>query len=113
VELCLHSPNTPSWRGAQLKHRDNFTFTIYLHYTRGFIICFLQQVLLGYQTKEDKIGGTDSTHGKRDKSVQNYSQSEGKSSLQRPRHRQGDDIKLELKTGCECLYSIERALERV
>jgi hypothetical protein len=22
-----HSPNTPSWCGAQLKHRDNFTFT--------------------------------------------------------------------------------------
>jgi hypothetical protein len=21
-------PNTPSWRGAQLKHRDNFTFII-------------------------------------------------------------------------------------
>jgi len=21
----LHSPNTPSWRGAQLKHRDSFT----------------------------------------------------------------------------------------
>jgi hypothetical protein len=27
VELYLHSPITPSWRGAQLKHRDNFTFT--------------------------------------------------------------------------------------
>jgi hypothetical protein len=27
VGLHLHSPNTPSWRGAQLKHRDNFTFT--------------------------------------------------------------------------------------
>jgi hypothetical protein len=27
VELQLHSPNTPSWRGAQLKHRDTFTFT--------------------------------------------------------------------------------------
>jgi hypothetical protein len=27
VELYIHSPNTPSWRGAQLKHRDNFTFT--------------------------------------------------------------------------------------
>jgi hypothetical protein len=28
VELYLHSPNTPSLRGAQLKkHRDNFTFT--------------------------------------------------------------------------------------
>jgi hypothetical protein len=26
VELYIHSPNTPSWRGAQLKHRDNFTF---------------------------------------------------------------------------------------
>jgi hypothetical protein len=28
VELYLHSPNTPSWRGAQLKHRNNFTFTL-------------------------------------------------------------------------------------
>jgi len=29
VELYLHSPNTPSWSGAQLKrkHKDNFTFT--------------------------------------------------------------------------------------
>jgi len=25
VELYLHSPNAPSWRGAQLKHRDRFT----------------------------------------------------------------------------------------
>jgi hypothetical protein len=23
--LYLHTPNTPSWRGSQLKHRDNFT----------------------------------------------------------------------------------------
>jgi len=22
--------NTPSWRGAQLKHKDNFTFTCYI-----------------------------------------------------------------------------------
>jgi hypothetical protein len=28
MELYLHSPNTPSWRVAQLKkHRNNFTFT--------------------------------------------------------------------------------------
>jgi hypothetical protein len=27
VQLYLYSPTTPSWRGAQLKHRDNFTFT--------------------------------------------------------------------------------------
>jgi hypothetical protein len=26
MELYLHSSSTPSWRGAQLKHRDNFTF---------------------------------------------------------------------------------------
>jgi hypothetical protein len=25
MELYIHSPNTPSWRGAHLKHRDNFT----------------------------------------------------------------------------------------
>jgi len=32
VELCLRSPNTPSWRGTQLKtHRDNFTL-LYLHH---------------------------------------------------------------------------------
>jgi hypothetical protein len=28
VELYLHSSNTPSWRGAQFTHRDNFTFTL-------------------------------------------------------------------------------------
>jgi hypothetical protein len=27
VELYLHSHNTPSWLGAQLKYRDNFTST--------------------------------------------------------------------------------------
>jgi len=26
VELHLHSPNMTLWRGAQLKHRDIFTF---------------------------------------------------------------------------------------
>jgi hypothetical protein len=32
MELYLHSPNMPSWRGAQLKkHKDNFTFTFYLY----------------------------------------------------------------------------------
>jgi hypothetical protein len=25
-------PNTPSWRGAQLKLRDNFTFYYYYYY---------------------------------------------------------------------------------
>jgi hypothetical protein len=26
VKLYLHSPNAPSWRGAQGEHSDNFTF---------------------------------------------------------------------------------------
>jgi hypothetical protein len=30
----LHSPNTPPWRGAQLKHRDSFTFTSQMRVTR-------------------------------------------------------------------------------
>jgi len=29
VELYLHSTNTPPKRGAQLKHRDNFTFYLF------------------------------------------------------------------------------------
>jgi hypothetical protein len=28
VELCPHFPNTPSWRGAHLKRRDNFNLTL-------------------------------------------------------------------------------------
>jgi len=28
VALYFNSPNTPSWCGAQSKHRDNFTFTL-------------------------------------------------------------------------------------
>jgi hypothetical protein len=36
VELCLHSSNTSSWRGAQLgEHKDNFTFYLY-HYVGSF-----------------------------------------------------------------------------
>jgi len=30
VELYLHSPTTPSWRGAQLKHRGNKQLSSFL-----------------------------------------------------------------------------------
>jgi len=30
MDPYLISPSTPSWRGAHLKHRDNFTFTFYI-----------------------------------------------------------------------------------
>jgi hypothetical protein len=34
----IHSPNTPSWRGAQLKHRGKFIFL------NGYFLCFLIKV---------------------------------------------------------------------
>jgi hypothetical protein len=37
AELYLHSPNTPSWRGAQLKHRDDFTFTLSYYMTEMLV----------------------------------------------------------------------------
>jgi hypothetical protein len=30
VELYIHSPNTPSWRGAQLKHRNKFILLVFV-----------------------------------------------------------------------------------
>jgi hypothetical protein len=47
VELYLHSPNTSSWRGAQLKekHRDNFTFTFIFIYSFYMYISFSSSVL--------------------------------------------------------------------
>jgi hypothetical protein len=41
VELYLHSPNTPSWCDAQLKHGDNFTFISSVRL--AFILCELFQ----------------------------------------------------------------------
>jgi hypothetical protein len=43
VELYLHSPNMPSWRGAQGEHRDNF-YVSFLPFLKmlGFtdLLCF-------------------------------------------------------------------------
>jgi hypothetical protein len=36
VEPYLHLPNMPSWRGAQLKHRDNFIFYLILRTLKWF-----------------------------------------------------------------------------
>jgi hypothetical protein len=40
VEIYLHSLNTSSWRGAQLKHRENFTFYVktYFHNSTNFLL---------------------------------------------------------------------------
>jgi hypothetical protein len=39
VALYFHSPNTPSWRGAQLKHRDNFTFYVHWFHLGYLFLC--------------------------------------------------------------------------
>jgi hypothetical protein len=53
VELYLHSPNTPSWRGAQLKKAQAqlylFTFTKYYQ---------------DHQVNEDEMSGACITHGR-------------------------------------------------
>jgi hypothetical protein len=40
-----HSPNTPSWRGAQFKHKDNFTSTSY-YSSRISQTCYILNGLL-------------------------------------------------------------------
>jgi hypothetical protein len=42
-------PNTPSWRGAQLKHRDNFTLP-YLYLITTVKVC-----ILSYFKQDPKI----------------------------------------------------------
>jgi hypothetical protein len=52
VELYLHSPNMSSGRGAQLKHRDNFTF--YLYYSQLFQLKFnTNKITLEFKRKHD------------------------------------------------------------
>jgi hypothetical protein len=51
VELYLHSPNTPSWRGAQLKYRDNFTFYLYLPCTMELLAIVIVVSIRTFQTE--------------------------------------------------------------
>jgi hypothetical protein len=44
VALYVTSPKTPSWSGAQLKHRDYFTFTWRFNETQKSISDIIQQV---------------------------------------------------------------------
>jgi hypothetical protein len=58
VELYLHSPNTPSWRGAQLgEHRDNFFFFLTLreeHRLRMFENRMLRRI---FGPKREEVAG--------------------------------------------------------
>jgi hypothetical protein len=39
----------PAWRGAQLKHRDNFTFTFYFNFHfPTLVICSFQLAVLNF-----------------------------------------------------------------
>jgi hypothetical protein len=46
VELYFHSSNTPSWRDAQLKHRDKFTFTFYSRMYVCVCVCVCMYVCM-------------------------------------------------------------------
>jgi hypothetical protein len=63
VELYLHSNNTPSWHGAQLKHRDNFTFYL----LRWEKFAQLKITRVGEEVTQPKI-----TEEGRNKTTQNY-----------------------------------------
>jgi hypothetical protein len=41
-----HSPNMPSWHGAQLKHRENFTFSLLVGVKKSQKSRRLRQVLI-------------------------------------------------------------------
>jgi hypothetical protein len=57
VELYLHSPNTPSWGGAQLKHWDIFTFyfsrnSVHIHpVSCCLLLYFNTEIHRGYLTR--------------------------------------------------------------
>jgi hypothetical protein len=51
VELYLYSKNTPSWRGAELKHIDKFTFTVQLRIYLGLFIDYVV-----YLPRKTKVG---------------------------------------------------------
>jgi hypothetical protein len=56
VELYFHSPNTPSWRGAQGEHRDNFLqlFNKIFHLSQTEIyLTYLLTYLLTYSMVQD------------------------------------------------------------
>jgi hypothetical protein len=58
VDLYIHSSNTPSWRGTQLKHRDNFTFTIIIIIIIIIIIVVVVVVVVVVVESRDSSVGT-------------------------------------------------------
>jgi hypothetical protein len=56
VELYLHSPNTPSWLGAQLKRRD-FTFAFYLLKLYSDTLVYDCETLIEKESERNNISG--------------------------------------------------------
>jgi len=68
MELYLHYPNTPSWRGAQLKHSENFTFIFYLkgrYHSQdlGVDERTILEWILGNRVEMCEVGSYDSEEG--------------------------------------------------
>jgi hypothetical protein len=63
VELYLHSPNAPSWSGAQLKHSDTFTsILLYLHLSCLFLCLPVYESTTRSDTNDMKLGYNVSPH---------------------------------------------------
>jgi hypothetical protein len=56
MELYLHSLNTHSWRGARLKQRDNFTFTVRIRNIIGMVEKTPANVPHLCPSMQDKVG---------------------------------------------------------
>jgi hypothetical protein len=50
VKLYLHSLNTPSWRGAQSKHRDNIIFTFIFYISLSTLFSDTMKIYSSLQT---------------------------------------------------------------
>jgi hypothetical protein len=58
MEVYLHSPNMPSWRGAQLKHKDNLIFITVSQFSnkikRMFSVVYIYVFIFNYNKSRRK-----------------------------------------------------------
>jgi hypothetical protein len=73
MDLYLHSPNPPSWRSAQVKHRGNFTFLwVCVCWACDVVISCSSLVLPTFTNRPSGVRVTDADY------LQVFSNSDGK-----------------------------------
>jgi len=61
MELYIHTPNTSSWRGAQLKHREKFTLPLPLPGTNLHFTFLCYDVFLHFKYNNPDTRNTQET----------------------------------------------------